>query len=210
MKFETLLEVVRNEPVFETGLLLAGDVDALDVRRQLSRWVKEGRLHQLRRGLYALAPPHRKVVPHPFLVANRLVRGSYVSLQSALEHHGLIPERVPVVTSVTTRRPGRFTTPLGTFDYRHLQADLLNGFRRELVAEGQEAFIATPEKALADLIYLHPGADRPEFLSELRLEGLAQIGQESLREALSHRPKLHRALQHIEAMAQEEGAYRRL
>lgn len=91
MKFEQLLAAVGDEPVFETGLLLAGEVDPSDVRRQLSRWVASGRLFQLRRGLYALAPPFQKVLPHPFLVANRLVGGSYVSLQSALAHHGLIP-----------------------------------------------------------------------------------------------------------------------
>jgi len=47
-----------------------------------------------------------KVKPHPFVVANRMVRGSYVSCQSALAHYGLIPEHVPVVTSITTARPG--------------------------------------------------------------------------------------------------------
>src|SRR5689334_4820969 len=40
MRFEDLLETVDREPVFETGLLLAGDVDPADVRRQLSRWVR--------------------------------------------------------------------------------------------------------------------------------------------------------------------------
>ena len=54
MEFAQLLGVVGDEAVFETGLLLAGAVDALDVRKQLSRWVKAGRLYQLRRGLYAL------------------------------------------------------------------------------------------------------------------------------------------------------------
>ncbi|NJL27260.1 MAG: type IV toxin-antitoxin system AbiEi family antitoxin domain-containing protein, partial [Thermoanaerobaculia bacterium] len=38
-------------------------------RRQISRWVEAGRLYQLRRGLYALAPPFQKTKPHPFLVA---------------------------------------------------------------------------------------------------------------------------------------------
>src|SRR6185369_8767235 len=105
MEFAKLLQIVGNEPVFETGLLLAGAVDPKDVRRQLSRWTKAGRLFQLRRGLYALAPPFQKIKPHPFVIANRLMPGSYVSNQSALAHYGLIPEYVPVVTSVTTARP---------------------------------------------------------------------------------------------------------
>ena len=64
-----LIAIVGEESLFETGLLLAGEVDPNDVRRQLSRWVKAGRLYQLRRGLYALAPPFQKVKPHPFVVA---------------------------------------------------------------------------------------------------------------------------------------------
>jgi hypothetical protein len=55
MEFTTLLDVVDDEPVFETGLLLAGDVDPADVQRQLSRWVKAGRLYQLRRAVGHIA-----------------------------------------------------------------------------------------------------------------------------------------------------------
>jgi predicted transcriptional regulator of viral defense system len=97
---------VGDEPVFETGLLLAGDVDVADVHKQLSRWTSAGRLYQLRRGLYTLAPLYQKARPHPFMIANRVVRGSYVSCQSALAHYGLIPEEVLAVTSVASSRPG--------------------------------------------------------------------------------------------------------
>ena len=90
MKFGDLLDIVGAEPVFETGLLLVGNVDPADVRRQLSRWTQTGKLYQLRRGLYALAPPFQKVKPHPFVIANRLVRSSYVSCQSALAYYHLI------------------------------------------------------------------------------------------------------------------------
>jgi len=159
MEFQHLVEVVGDEPVFETGLLLAGAVNPADVRRQLSRWTTTGRLHQLRRGLYALAPPFRKVKPHPFLVANRMVRGSYVSCQSALAHYGLIPEHVPVTTSVTLLRPGRWDTPLGSYEYRHIQGELFFGTLWADLGGGQHAFIAAPEKALLDLIYLTPGGD---------------------------------------------------
>jgi predicted transcriptional regulator of viral defense system len=206
MEFARLLEIVGNEPVFETGLLLAGDVDPANVRRQLSRWVDAGRIYQLRRGLYALAPPYQKVKPHPFLVANRLVLGSYVSRQSALAHYGLIPEVVPVTTSVTTVRPGRWQTPLGTFDYRHVKTALLFGY--ELIALGgeQQAFVATPERALLDLIYLQPGGDKPEYLQELRLQNLERLNaQELLRQvdAFDSR-KLRRAAGHVLKQAETE------
>jgi hypothetical protein len=205
MKFEALLQIVEDEPVFETGFLLAGDVDPADVRRQLSRWVKGGRLLQLRRGLYALAPPYRKVKPHPFLVANRLVPGSYVSLQSALAYHGLIPEHVPVTTSVTTGRPQRRESPLGSFLYHHVRPDLLSGYRLEKLGDGQEALVATPTKALADLVGLVPGADSRAYLSELRLQGLERIEPSELLDhpILGGRPKIRRAVRHLAALAEE-------
>ena len=170
MKFEELLSIVEDEPVFETSLLLSGNVDPVDVRRQLSRWAGNGRLYRLRRGLYALAPPYRKVKAHPFVVANRMVRPSYVSLQSALAIHGLIPESVPVTTSITTGRPGEFSTPLGIFVIRHVRTPLFQGFREFEMDTLQPAFVATPEKALLDLLYLEKGSDSEAYLAELRLE----------------------------------------
>lgn len=203
MDFRTLVEVVGNEPVFDTGLLLAGPVSANDVRRQLSRWTRAGRLYQLRRGLYSLAPPYRKVKPHPFLIANRLQGGSYVSLQSALGYYGLIPESVLAVTSVTTLRPRRWQTLLGVFEFRHIQPEMFQGYRRVDLGEGQQAFMATPEKALLDLIYLQPGGDAPDYVRELRLQNLERLDLQALeRQAQrTQSQKLRRAVPHILALA---------
>jgi predicted transcriptional regulator of viral defense system len=209
VEFERLIEIVGDAPEFETGLLLAGDVDARDVRRQLSRWSKAGRLYRLRRGLYALAPPFQKVKPHPFVVANQMVRGSYVSCQSALSFYGLIPEHVPVTTSVMAKRPARWDTPLGAFQFRRLKPELLYGYRWTNVIPGQSAFVASPEKALLDLIYLQPGGDRSEYVRTLRLQDLAQLNRVELRRQanLSRRPKLQRAVQVVLELAslEEEG-----
>jgi len=206
MEFTRLIEIVGDEPVFETGLLLTGDVDPNDVRRQLSRWVKAERLYRLRRGLYALAPPFQKVKPHPFVIANRMVRGSYVSLQSALAHYGLIPEVVPVVTSVTTARPGRWETPLGTYEFRHIKIELFFGYRRVEVSPGQRAFMATPEKALLDLAYLHPGGDSPAYLRELRLQNLDRLDLDELQRLADRAgsPKLQRVAAFIMELARAE------
>ena len=206
MEFGRLLEIVDDEPVFETGLLLAGDVDPANVRRQLSRWTKAGRLYQLRRGLYALAPPFQKVKPHPFVVANRLLRASYVSCQSALAHYGLIPEHVPVVTSVTTARPARWDTPLGIYEFRHIKADLLRGYRLIELVERQQAFVAAPEKALLDLVYLQAGGDSPDYLRELRLQNLGRLDLDELeRQAdLANSPKLRRTAAFVTDLARSE------
>jgi hypothetical protein len=145
------------------------------------------------------------VVPHPFLVANRLVRGSYVSLQSALAYHGLIPEHVPVTTSVTTGRPQHRENPLGSFEYHHVRKELLTGYRLERLGGGQEALVATPAKALADLVGLVPGADSREYLSELRLQGLDKVDPEDLlgHPVLRSRPKIRRALRRLADLAEE-------
>lgn len=208
MKWRRLVEIVASEPVFETGLLCAGDVDAADVRRQLSRWVAAGYLWQLRRGLYALAPPFHKVPPHPFIVANRLVRGSYVSCQSVLAQYQLIPEHVPVTISATTGRPGRRQTPLGTFEFRHIKAGLFFGYRVLEVSAGQRALVATPEKALLDLIYLEPGSDSTAYLHELRLQNLDQLDLDVLRQLASRvgGRKLRRAAAKAAVLACAEAA----
>jgi predicted transcriptional regulator of viral defense system len=206
MEFARLIEIVGHEPVFKTGLLLAGEVNPANVHRQLSRWTKAGQLYQLRRGLYALAPPFQKVKPHPFVVANRMVRGSYVSCQSALAHYGLIPEHVPVVISVTTGRPACWETPLGVYEFHHIKTDLLWGYRLTNLGGGQKAFVATPEKALLDLVHLQPGGDAPNYLRELRLQNLDHLDADELRRQanLAHSPKLRRAAAFVAELARSE------
>ncbi len=207
MNFRELVEIVGNEPIFETGFLLAGDVDPADVQRQLSRWTKAEQLYQLRRGLYALAPPYQKISPHPFYVANRLIpTGSYVSLQSALGYYGLIPEYVPIVTSVTTGRPTRWDTPLGTHEFRHIKTELLYGYQSIDFGQNQAAFVATPEKALLDLIYLEPKADSLNYLEALRLQNVEQLDLDQLQQFAQRAksPKLVRAVSNISAIVQTE------
>ncbi len=209
MKLNDLLTIVGDAPLFETGLLLAGNVDPVDVRRQLSRWEKAGYLHQLRRGLYALAPPLRKTVPHPFLIANKLVAGSYVSLQTALAHYNLIPEYVPMTTSVTTHRPSRRETPLGVYLYRHITPSLFFGYTTLTVSANQTAFIAEPEKALLDLLYFHPKQHSMAYLRELRLQNLDRFNPRRFIQLAeeSRRPKLRQlaepVVQFIQSVAED-------
>jgi predicted transcriptional regulator of viral defense system len=200
-----MLELVGDEPVFETALLLAGKVNPNIVRLQLTRWTKSGRVYQLRRGLYAIAPPYQKVKPHPFLIANRMQRASYVSLQSALAYYGLIPDTVHATLSVTAGRPERLKTPLGVFEFRHIKPDLLRGYRMTDL-HGQQALVAMPEKALLDLVYLQPGGDSPHYLRELRLQNLERLDMHELyrQAAAFNTPKLRRAVEAITRLSQTE------
>lgn len=208
MNLEALLTLVGNEPVFSSALLLAGQVSIPQVRLQLSRWVKAGKLLQLRRGLYVLAPAWQKVQPHPFLVANALHRGSYVSLQSALAFHGVIPEHVPTVTSVGPGRPETVRNAIGAFALTHVASRMSFAYTRTEVATRQFAFVASPEKALLDLVYLTPRGDSPAYLRGLRLQNFDAIRPAVLLELAmrSGKPKLLRAAQHaIRLLTHEQG-----
>jgi predicted transcriptional regulator of viral defense system len=209
MEFTKLVETIGEEPVFETGLLLAGNANPREIRHQLSRWRQAGKIYQLRRGLYCLAPPFQKVIPHPFLVANRMLPASYVSLQSALAYFGMIPEFVPVTTSVTTNRPVSWETRLGIFDFRHIQVDFFDGYRWVDLGNKQHAFIASPEKALLDLIYLEPVGETLDYLVELRLSNLNQLDWQLLGRLASRieKPKLLRAIATLHKLAGVEEEY---
>ena len=205
MDFEQLLDIVADQPLFETSLLLSGEVDPNDVRRQLSRWVSSGRLKQLRRGLYTLAPPYQKINAHPFLIANFLMPSSYVSMQSALAYYGLIPEYAARTWSVSTARPAQWD---GGFHFQHLSPHLFFGYQRVELAQQQSAFVATPEKAILDLTHLTPNADDIDYLRQLRLQNLNQLNLEQLHEFARRagKPKWRRVTDHITRLTHEESA----
>ena len=206
MKWDKLLRIVGKEPVFHSSLLRAGSIDPVDLGRQLSRWVKSGKLIQVRRSLYALPERYRKTTPHLFHVANRLKRGSYVSLQSALEYYGLIPEYVPTVVSVTTGRPETLSTPFGTFIFRHVKKDLFFGYQIVDFKDDQLVSIASPEKALLDLFYLTPGSDNIDFLRELRLQNLDTFNPTRMKNLFEQTKsqKLQRTLRLLDLILKEE------
>lgn len=183
MKYNELLEQVVQMPLFTSGILQVGDVNSSNLQKQLSRWTASEKILQLRRGLYMLAEPYRQMDPHPFLIANNIVSPSYVSLQSALAYYDLITESVPEVNSITSRRRSkRITTQYGTFNYRHIQSDLFFGYHLLEVAEEQYVYIAKPEKALLDLIYLTPRGNEVVFLESLRLQNLEKLDLDWMRE----------------------------
>lgn len=213
MNFAELLSIVEDEPVFETGWLMTGRPHDPGLPAQLSRWTRSGRLHQLRRGLYSLAPPYRKVVADPFLIANRLMPGSYVSTHSALAFAGVIPEHVPVSTSCGPGRPHTRATPLGRHIFQHLRPQMLwlsakgaPAHRQIELARDQRALVATPEKAFLDLAYLTPNADDPRWIGEMRLNHEAIDPEFLLALAkASGRPKLLRCARYVASAAKSLG-----
>jgi predicted transcriptional regulator of viral defense system len=141
-----------------------------------------------------------------------MLPASYISLHSALAYYGMIPEYVPITTSVTTARPANWETPLGIYHFRHIQIDFFDGYRLEVFDQHQRAFIASPEKALLDLVYLQPGGDALDYLVELRLSNLERLNWRHL-ERLAvkiDKNKLMRAILTLRELAGEEGEFKSL
>jgi predicted transcriptional regulator of viral defense system len=178
-------------PVFETrdaSALLA--VTPANANMILSRLADHGQLVHLARGrwliaknLSRLALPELISAPYP----------AYVSMQSALFHHGLVEQIPAVIYAVTLGRPRRVTTPMAVISFHRLPAELFSGF----VLNDDGAKIASPEKALFDVLYLGPGRSRLfaslpelEFPREFRwsqLRDLAKVVKSSTRRTFIER-----------------------
>ncbi len=121
----------------------------------VNRACRAGEVLRLKPGVFVLSPTYRKSEPHPFVLAGILHAPSHISLESALAHHGLIPEAVYQVSSVTVERAREFSTPLGVFSFRRVPARAPRaGVEAVEVARGAWAFIAEPLRAIADAVYL--------------------------------------------------------
>jgi predicted transcriptional regulator of viral defense system len=120
----------------------------------LRRLAQKGTIVHLSRGRWLIneridrfALPELLSAPYP----------AYVSLQSALFHHGLIEQIPSVIYAVTPARPRRAQTPIATVSFHRMPPELFSGF--ELFARS-DAKVAIPEKALFDLLYLAPARSR--------------------------------------------------
>ncbi len=114
----------------------------------LIRYTKKGFLCRLKRGLYIST----NRMPSPWLIANQLYKPSYISLESALSYHGLIPESVFSVTSITTKTTREFEAGDRLYLYRTIKRQAFCGYRSVEIG-GEPILIAEREKALADYCY---------------------------------------------------------
>lgn len=127
-------------------------------RAKLSQLIKSGGLVHIKKGLYLLGPRFKKKPYCLELLANLIYGPSYVSLERALQIHGLIPEHVEAITSVTLKRTKDFKTPVGQFLYQHCHsAHYSVGITIKQYSEYESALIATPEKAVTDILTLRRG-----------------------------------------------------
>jgi len=158
-------------------------------RMKISSMLAKGDIIRVKKGFYVFGDSLRR---RPFcreLLANLIYGPSYVSLEYALHYHGLTPERVESVTSVTCGRSRTFDTPIGAFSYRMIPLEAFRtGMDRVELSDGRSFLVAIPEKALADRVVAERGAglssqkELHEYLrSGLRIDVTALAGLDPLR-----------------------------
>ena len=138
-------------------------------RNNLSRWIKKGLLIRLRQGYFTF-PEYKGKPDYAWYFANRMYRPSYISLHSALSFHGIIPESVIQITSVTSLKTAYFVNPFGEYSYKTIKKEMMSGYVLKTLSDGRTLQIADAEKALSDLLYLYPEYSTTQDMLDLRLD----------------------------------------
>ncbi len=175
---------------FDYQSLLDGLREYNRPRDKITALLQRRAIFRVKKGIYVFGEKYSR---RPFsreILANMIYGPSYVSLDYALHYHGLIPERVEAVTSVTCGRGRRFSTPVGLFIYRVVPMRAYQIGIDQIEIEGGRSFlIATPEKALADKIHDDRGTGirtqaemRGYLLNNLRIdpERLGKLDTETI------------------------------
>jgi hypothetical protein len=182
MKLTDFIAALQKEEVFDLPLLevLSGqNRDVLTV--QLHRWIHDGKVVALRRGLYTLSEAFSSE-KNGARLANVMVHPSYLTGLWALSWYGLIPESVYEYTSAVTSHKQFYENKYGRFSYRRLKADLFRGWET-MDCGGADIRVATPVKALLDHLYWTAG-DPVQVMQTLRFqpEGVAGFSWDALTE----------------------------
>lgn len=164
------------DSVLQLGMQLGLSRSTVDT--YISRFLKRRQLLQLKKGLYVSADAfgkHRQDASYLFYLANVLRTPSYVSSWAALQYYDLTTDAIQTITSVTPKVTRTYQTKAGTFAYQSINGELFHGF--SLVKGTFDFFIASPSKALFDLLYFRTHQFRGtsldkvmELITELRID----------------------------------------
>ena len=148
-------------------------------RRQLVDWKKKKCLLELRKGMYVINDFYFKNRISVLYIANQIYKPSYISLEYALSEYELIPEKVNVITLITTRKTAYFKNDFGVFNYTKIKNNCFFGYKLIDLKE-QKVFYATKEKALLDYLYINSKIDNYEAFEGLRLQNLESLSWSKL------------------------------
>jgi len=129
----------------------------------LNRLVKAGVLIKLRRGVYQ--PEFQSLELEK--VANEIYYPSYLSFESALSRYGILSQIPYTLTFATTKRSKKLTLSGREVEYRQLKKDYFFAYT---IKEG--IYIAEPEKAILDQLYVMSKGKGESDISEWSLVGL--------------------------------------
>ena len=183
---KNLLEQLKSFPHFSKDSLCQlgkqlGLTDAT-VDTYISRFLKHKEIFQLKRGLYVSSDffgKNRGNTSYSFYLANIIRTPSYVSSWSALQFYNLTTEAIHGITSVTPKVTRTYRTKAGNFTYQSIKENLFSDFS---LMEGKvfsialsadksskkfDFFIASPAKALFDLLYFKTHQLRGVRLKEI-------------------------------------------
>lgn len=149
---------------------------------KIVRMIDDGLLLPIKKGLYAVSPEITGIPMSLPLVANLLYGPSYVSMDYALHHYGIIPERVVEITSMTTRRGKIYDLMVGRFSYTHSPPEFYSIGIDRIENPDQTGFLmASPEKALCDKLVFtrNVSIKSPKGLAVLLFDDL-RVDEESL------------------------------
>ncbi len=138
-------------------------------RNNLHRWTSKGILIRLKQGLYTF-PEYKEKPDFALYFANRIYKPSYISLHTALSFFGIIPEAVMQITSVSPLKTAFFSNEFAQYSYKTIKNGLMFGYQNSTFAVDRVMQMATPEKALLDLLYLYPEYDTANQMEGLRLD----------------------------------------
>jgi hypothetical protein len=141
----------RSIPI-TTAILASALGDYSAQLAKVAALVKDGTLIRIKRGLYCLSPEVSGLDLNLHMIANTLYAPSYLSFESALAFYGLIPESVTETMSACAKRGKFIQTSVGAFSYKTVPKDWFSIGIRSLPSGEGNILIASPEKALGDLL----------------------------------------------------------
>lgn len=123
---------------------------------------------RLRQSFYCF-PEYLRQPNFAFFVSNYIYKPSYVSLHTALAFYGIIPEAITQITAVSSLKTADFQNTFGSFSYQQMKPELIFGYEQKPLGE-RSLLIATPEKAILDLLYLYPFYNTEQEIENLRFD----------------------------------------
>lgn len=154
------------DSVQQLGMQLGLSHSTIDT--YISRFLKRRQLHPLKKGMYVSADffeKNKNDISYAFYLGNVIRTPSYISSWSALQYYDLTTDAILTVTSVTPKVTRNYETKAGTFTYQSINKELFNSFL--LVKDKFDFFIATPAKALFDLLYFRTHQFRGTSLDKI-------------------------------------------